>query len=122
MELTSLLGAIIVASAAAIMLGRYKGEYAFLIGIAAGTGVFLYLLGLLTDSFFTLRNIVEEAGLDTKYFLVILNRTIKYFSSNTLVFVRSNVLLVVYSDVAQTTFVIRHLLLVEANAFFYKKH
>lgn len=72
MELTSLLGAIIVASAAAIMLGRYKGEYAFLIGIAAGTGVFLYLLGLLTDSFFTLRNIVEEAGLDTKYFLVIL--------------------------------------------------
>ncbi len=72
MELTSLLGGIVVASAAALVLAGYKREYAFLIGIAAGTAVFLYLLKALANSVFSLRSIVEQTGLDTGYFTVIL--------------------------------------------------
>ncbi len=72
MELTSLLGGLIVASAAALMLSGYKREYSFLIGVAAGAAVFVYLLGIAVNSVFGLRNIVEQAGLNTSYFSVIL--------------------------------------------------
>ncbi len=66
------MGLLIVASAAALVLAGYKREYAFYIALAAGAVVLIYLLEIMTDAFFSLRNRVEQAGLDTSYFTVIL--------------------------------------------------
>lgn len=72
MELLSLLGGIVIASATALMLASYKREYAFFIGTLVGIAVFAYLLSAITNSFFSLRSIVEQAGLSTEYFTVVL--------------------------------------------------
>ena len=72
MELTTVLGSIIVAGAAALVLSRYKPEYAFFISLIAGILVFISLLSSITETFFSIRETVLDAGLNTKYFTVVL--------------------------------------------------
>ncbi len=72
MEITSLLGGLLIASAAALMLSGYKREYALFISIAAGIAVFLGLLKTVTSSVFSLRNIMNQAGIDVGYFMIVL--------------------------------------------------
>ncbi len=72
MDITSLLGGLLVASAAALMLSGYKREYALFISVAAGIAVFIGLLKTLTNAVFGLRNMMDQVGIDVGYFMIVL--------------------------------------------------
>lgn len=72
MNFVSLLGICIISAVVITLLRQYKGEYAILISVVAGTVVFVSVIYGVTSSVRELRSIISRIGLDASYFSVAL--------------------------------------------------
>ncbi|MBE6781363.1 MAG: hypothetical protein E7540_01375 [Ruminococcaceae bacterium] len=70
MNLTVILGVLIIASAAALVLRQYKAEYSLFIALLAGALVLIVLMTDIMDGLYSLLNTVLGFGLDGSYFTV----------------------------------------------------
>ncbi|MBO5909697.1 MAG: stage III sporulation protein AD [Clostridia bacterium] len=69
MNLTAILGVCIIAAILAVILRENKYEYAIILSLVAGAVIFLSLLDGMLNSFFEIRNIISEIGIDSSYFI-----------------------------------------------------
>lgn len=72
MEVLPVLGICITAAILAVILARYKAEYALAVAAVAGTLIFFGLISSVLESAYELRELIARAGISSAYFSVAL--------------------------------------------------